>query len=266
VAPEGRRLLYQRTASVAGTGEIYVYDLERHTDTRLSFTNESARDAQWSPDGRRFAFQQRMAPGKWTLRIGSADGLGVQDSIPYPVGSTLHLWQWPQADSSLILFTEQGAITTVPLLGAARQPRAMVDSTLRVYQGRVSPDGRWLAFASGSAPAVNVYVLSLKGAPGRWQISTTSGFHPRWTKGGRELVYETFESQLMAVDIETDTAFRAGIPHLLFRLPMGSPSVGATSWSVSADGERFYLLTPPRSTTVAKLEVLTAFQALVNRK
>ena len=63
----------------------------------------------------------------------------------------------------------------------------------------------------------------------------------------------------MAVDIETDAGFRAGIPHPLFRLPMGSPAVGAASWSASADGERFYLLAPPRSTTVAKLEVVTDF-------
>ncbi len=70
----------------------------------------------------------------------------------------------------------------------------------------------------------------------------------------------------MAVDIETDAAFRAGIPHPLFRLPMGSPAVGQSIVVGSADGERFYLLAPPRSTTVAKLEVLTDFNALVTRK
>jgi len=266
LSPEGRRLLYQRSAGITGVGEIYVYDLDRHTDTRLTFSGETARDAQWSPDGHRFAFQQRMSPGTWTLRIGSADGLGVQDSIPYPVGNTLHLWQWPQDDSTLIVFTEQGRIAAVPLTGAARQPHALIDSTLRAYQGRISPDGRWLTFASGTPPNVHVYVHSLKGAPGRWQISTTSGFHPEWTRNGRELVYETVDGMLMGVDVEGDAGFRAGIPHPLFRLPMGSPSVGAKSWTASADGERFFLLAPPRNTTVAKLEVVTDFNSLVSRK
>jgi hypothetical protein len=113
---------------------------------------------------------------------------------------------------------------------------------------------------------VQVYVHSLKGAPGRWQISTTSGIHPQWIRGGRELLYESLEGSLMAVDIEATAGFRAGIPHPLFRLPMGSPAVGATSWTAAADGERFYLLAPPRSLTVAKLEVVTDFNALVSRK
>jgi hypothetical protein len=89
---------------------------------------------------------------------------------------------------------------------------------------------------------------------------------PEWTRGGRELLFETLDGRLMAVGIETTSGFRAGIPAELFHLPMGSPGVGATSWAVSADGERLYVLVPPRNTAVAKLEVLTDFARLVGHK
>jgi Tol biopolymer transport system component len=265
VSPDGRRLLYQRTGP-SGLGEAHVFDLDRRTDTRLTFTGETARNAQWSPDGRRFAYQVRLAPGQWTLRIGSADGLGVQDSVPYPSGNPLHLWQWSGSDSSLIVFTDTGRMTRVPLAGSARLPQALLDTTQFAAQGRVSPDGRWLAYVTGRAPNVQMYVNSLRGEPGRWQISTTTGIMPEWTRGGRELVFETMDGRLMAVDIETESGFRAGIPVELFRVPMNSPALGITSWAVSADGNRFFLLVPPRNTAVAKLEVLTDFARLVGRR
>jgi hypothetical protein len=264
VAPEGRRLLYQRSGP-AGLGESYVFDLDRRTDTRLTFTGDAVRNAQWSPDGRRFAFQGRIAPGLWTMRFGSADGLGVQDSIPYPRGNPIHLWQWSGADSTLITFTDGGRMTALPLAGSSRVPRVIGDSTLVSVHGRVSPDGRWLAYAGGTLPNVNVYVQSLRGEPGRWQISTRSGIHPEWTRGGRELLFETLDGKLMAVDIDATTGFQPGIPVELFNLPMRS-AFAQCSWAVTADGNRFYLLVPPRNAAVAKLEVITDFARLVGGK
>ena len=265
LSPDGRRLLYQRTLT-GGFGESYVFDLERRTDTRLTFTGDAVRHAEWSPDGRRFAFLVRLGAGAWTVRVGSADGLGVQDSIPYPGGNALHLWQWSGVDSSLTLFTDLGRVTKVPLTGSLRLPRVLIDSTLFAVQARISPDGRWLAYVTGAAPNVHVYVNSLTGEPGRWQISTTSGVMPRWTRGGRELVFETLDGRLMAVDIETTRGFQAGVPAELFRLPMGSPSRDVASWEASADGERFFVLVPPGNTAVARLEVLTDFARLVGHK
>jgi Tol biopolymer transport system component len=264
VSPEGRRLLYQRTA-IQGLGETFVYDLDRRTDTRLTFTGDRVRIAQWSPDGRRFVYQDRMAAGQWTMRIASADGLGVQDSIPYPVRAPLHLWQWSGADSTLVFFIEGGRILGMPLAGPTRVPRALADTTLFAAHGRISPDGRWLAYAAGTPPLVHVYVQSLRGAPGRWQVSTESGFGPEWTRGGRELLFETLDGRLMAVDIDASQGFRAGMPVQLFALPVQSTFTGP-SWAVAPDGNRFYLLVPPRNTAVSRLEILTDFAQLVGRK
>ena len=41
----------------------------------------------------------------------------------------------------------------------------------------------------GTAQA-QVYVQSMTGIPGRWQISTRSGIFPVWTKGGREILLD----------------------------------------------------------------------------
>jgi hypothetical protein len=128
----------------------------------------------------------------------------------------------------------------------------------------VSPDGRWAAYASnegGGNP--QIYVQSLTGVPGRWQISTQIGIWPRWTQGGRELVYET-GTELVAVEIDTRDGFHPGTPRALFALPV--PGDAYTRYWATEDGRRFFLLTAPRVQQTSVIEVVTDFASLVNRR
>ncbi len=45
---------------------------------------------------------------------------------------------------------------------------------------------------------------------------------PRWSQSGRELFYQNGD-KMMAVDVETKPAFRAGRPRLLFDAPFLRP-------------------------------------------
>jgi hypothetical protein len=49
------------------------------------------------------------------------------------------------------------------------------------------------------------------GTGGRWQVSTTGGEEPHWSKDGRELYYRS-GNRMMAASIEGDDAFRSGTP------------------------------------------------------
>jgi len=48
-----------------------------------------------------------------------------------------------------------------------------------------------------------------------WQISTEGGGSPLWSRGGHELFYVS-GTKMMTVPVETEPAFRAGTPALLF--------------------------------------------------
>jgi hypothetical protein len=129
----------------------------------------------------------------------------------------------------------------------------------------ISPDGRWLAYATNEGTAQpQVYVQSLTGVPGRWQVSTKSGLFQRWTKGGKELVFEA-NGAIVAVDVDTQGAFRAGEPKPLFPLPQPVLGAFASTWTCSEDGEHFYVLVPPRTSNRGGIEVVTDFSRLVNR-
>ena len=268
-SPDGSKLLYLLLGRSGLTGEVHVLDLARSTDTKLTFTGDRALTPVWSPDGRRFAYVLRAAGGD-VIHIASADGLGLQDSILVPPNLGATLYQWASAGSRLLFASPQFKGFVVASDGAARHPIPLPDSTLFLAQQQISPDGRWLLYATGTNNDVNVYVQSLEGPPGRWQISNQFAVWPRWTKDGREIVYEgNYEGSsgvLMAVDIDTRNGFHAGTPHKLFGLPAASSRPDQAAWSCDAAGETFYVVVPPRAQRSGNIEVMTAFNELVSRK
>jgi len=267
LSPDGKRLLYARVPnSGSDGGEIYVFDLERRTDTRLTFTGDSAVSPVWSPDGRRFACVVYGAGGQ-TIHIASADGLGGQDSISMVTRGNAYLVQWLSEGSRLVLFNLTGQVFTVNTEPGSRAQRAIGDTTRPMYLPQVSPDGRWLAGALGTAQTVQVYVQSLEGPRGQWQISTSIAFLSRWARGGRELLFESGDDHVMAADIDTHSGFRPGTPRELFRLPMSTFGPGSWSWTCDDSGERFFVVTrPPTEPDAGSVEVVTGFENLVSRK
>ena len=269
-SPDGRKVLFLRSPiGVRNGGDVYMRDLDRGTETRLTFSERLAVTPVWSPDGLRFAYVQRSADGRSVVRTQAADGLGTADSLSFPAGMSVSLTGWSADGSRLFGYDINAARSfALPLGGPARNPQFLIDSTLRVVQSVVSPDGLWIAAATGSQPNFMIVVFSLSGVSGRWQVSSVPGINPRWTKNGRELIYEGWTVQkLMAVDIDTRSGFHAGTPHELFALPGRSFSHEVGSWNVDASGERFLIVGRPQTPTNAGIvELVTRFQDLVSRR
>ena len=53
----------------------------------------------------------------------------------------------------------------------------------------LSPDGRWLAYASDESGQAEVYVQPFPSMQGRTQVSAGGGSEPVWSRNGRELYY-----------------------------------------------------------------------------
>jgi Tol biopolymer transport system component len=266
-SPDGRKILYERKNS-PGTpwGDVSVYDLDRGTDTPLTFTGGLVVGSDWSPDGRRFVCT--LVNGlESRIMIGSSDGLGAADSIPGPAEGAF-VTQWAAHDSRIIGFNNDFAAIAIPSEGGTRVFSPLLDKTQIFALPQISPDGRWVSGTSGTASSHDVFVQSLAGPPGRWQISSGGkAARARWTKGGRELVYEGDDRRLMAVDIDTKSGFHAGVPHELFTLPLSSFSPYVGSWTCDANGQRFgVVFAATRVHEERTIEVWTDFHSLVTRK
>jgi dipeptidyl aminopeptidase/acylaminoacyl peptidase len=108
-------------------------------------------------------------------------------------------------------------------------------------QGRISPDGRWLAYASDESGRFEVYVQPLPITGVKWQLSTDGGTQPVWKNDGRELYFAGADSRLMAVTVSTSAGFVADTPRALFQTRM-RPSFEPFSYQYATnDGTRFLI-------------------------
>lgn len=77
-----------------------------------------------------------------------------------------------------------------------------------VWGGRLSPDGRWLAYYVLEAGRFEVYVTRFPEGRLRWQISDEGGRDPTW--GSDAEVYYRSGDRLMAARIDTTTGVTIG--------------------------------------------------------
>jgi serine/threonine-protein kinase len=112
---------------------------------------------------------------------------------------------------------------------------------------RISPDGRWMAYASNESGRYEVYVRPFPDVnKGKWQVSTSGGNTPLWSPDGHELYYHIGDAA-MAVPVKTEPAFEAWKPTVLFRTTNiirvpGMNLADYTSWDIHPDGKRFLML------------------------
>ncbi len=269
LSPDGKRVLYERREGNANQwGDVSVFDLERGTDMRLTYTGGLAVRSVWSPDGRRFVYTRVAGFGRQAvLMFGSTDGVGFADSIPL-TKQAMFVSQWPPPGSRLVGYTDEPVPVYWNLQGPDRSPQPLITHSEPMANPQVSPDGHYVAGSMGNGNQIHVFVQTLEGPPGRWQVSSgLGGFKPVWVKGGRELLYESRDNKVMAVDIDLAQGFHAGRPSELFTLALPVIDREMSTWGCDATGERFVITTPQRSSArVRSIEVVTDFRSLVTRK
>ncbi len=269
LSPSGNQLLVEVDEASAGKGAVWLYDLIAATHTRLTF-NDISSDPSWSHDGRRIAFDvgqtaelhvRDLANGVETTLIsmpGESAVTGWSPDDRYVVfdshGSEINSkWETWVADTT-------GQHNRYPLLQPATDARYT----------RISPDGKWLAYAGYETGRPEIYVVPVdfsgtqpKTGGNKWQISTEGGAVPVWARDGRELFFTNAPmTTLYAASFTvTDGMVHAGTVRKLFDL---SPHSNSSFYDVSPDGQKFYVAEAPQGSS-SPLTVITNWLARIKR-
>jgi hypothetical protein len=103
--------------------------------------------------------------------------------------------------------------------------------------------------------------VSFPEGKGKVQVSTNGGIGPKWTRGGREIVYQDFEERILAVEIDASHGVRAGVPRPLLQVPQGTNF----AWDVTADGERFLFSVPVVKSSSRLLDLVVNWPAALKK-
>jgi Tol biopolymer transport system component len=227
VSPDGGRVAFRLTDD-QGNQDIWVRDLARGNNTRLTFDPRPDSDPVWSPDGKKISFAANRG-GRMDLYEKSADG-GGEERLLFKSDQDKTPTSWSR-DGRFLLFHSLDPKTNLDLwilpLNTLK-PFVFLKTGSIEGNAQFSPDGRWIAYRGVSsniisqiyvrpfAPDLGAGAASDASGP-QWMVSTTSGgVSPRWSGDGKRLFYSGFTGAFMAVDVQPGATFQYGTPRSLF--------------------------------------------------
>ena len=235
LSPDGRRLAVR--INEGGNEDIWVLDISRGTPIRLTLSPGNEISPLWTADSERVVFGSRDTGGlHWRVADGTEQAqrllTGDTDLWPMfvsPESDQLFYLQFGELDWDIHVLSLQGEASSHPFL---ELEGAQIFASL-------SPDGRWLAYASDETGRLEIHVQSFPDLQDKWTVSRNGGVDPVWGPDGSELFFRTADA-LMAVNIETDPTFSFDSPRVLFR--QNEYLWGNfRSYAASLDGQRFLM-------------------------
>jgi predicted Ser/Thr protein kinase len=261
LSPDGLRLAFTRVeidrADRSATADIWIRDLERGgapVPLQPRAAGSLIYSPLWMPDGESILYVTQE--GVMRRRAdGTGDATTIWAAPAGQVSAGVLLGITPDASEVLLQLRMQDSqivgLFRLPLTEGS-EPELLLDGSFNRRDAALSPDGRWLAYASDESGVDQVFVVPYPDVDTyRVPVSTDGGTEPLWDPT-RNSLYFRDGNDLLGADYETEPRFSVDVPIPVIAgtfVPFGEVP-GLTmrnlgpSYSVTPDGSRFVLNRP----------------------
>jgi Tol biopolymer transport system component len=257
-SPDGTRLAIG--VGVPPTRQIWIYEMAEGTMVPLTFEGHNYYPV-WTPDGERVTFASET-PNSVDLAWIRSDGSGASERL-----LANGRWNYPESwspDGRHLLYREQDPNVQrdiwVLTLDGTSNPRPFFVLPSQEESPELSPDGRWLAYASDMSGRYEVYVSGFPEPGRRRQVSLDGGTEPVWSRDGSELFYRS-GAALVAAAVETTPDFRVQRREVLFEGPYSAWRYHS-HYDVLPDGQQFVMIKRVEDEAARLVVVLNWFEEL----
>jgi len=236
LSPNGKQL----AVSIVATGEqqVWIKQLPDGPLSKLTFDGQSNIRPTWHPDGQTVGFTSSALAFAAVRADGSAQPTvlvtdtarsGVQEAI------------WSRDGTWIVYRTTTRDILARRTAGDTTAMSLLQTPSFQEIEPTLSPDGKWLAYASNESGRFEIYVRPFPDTDrAKWQVSTDGGTEPLWSHSGRELFFYANTGMVTSVEILPGAAFTMGRRTPLFG---GTQTAGGPhSWDITPDDQRFVVI------------------------
>jgi len=245
LSPDGTRVAFELTEPPAAgqpqTRRLYVAELDQLDKRRalqLTITTTLNTAPVWSPDGDWIMF---LASGN------GSDALYKQHSDGYiqplyvidgraPEGwykggllAFITLKDAHDYGISLLDLDTKKATVLVDVPGSAQ------------HSSRISPDGKWLAYASDETGRFEVWLEPLPQTGKRFQLTRQGGRHPLWSPDGRTLYFDQ-DGRMFRMDVTLDAANTSASEPAALPISGFQQGEARRQFDLTPDGKAFLML------------------------
>jgi len=250
VSPDARYIAV--TAEGNESRDVWIVDLERGSDLRLTFDDVDATTPAWFPSSREIMYSEIKGMSS-DIVSRSIDGSGRRtELVP---GTGYGLWSGlaqMSPDGRLLVYAidvDGPTYLHVSDIGddgslSDARPLFSLEENPSVLDARVSPSGELLAYMTTDSGQPEVFLTRFPSGEGRWQVSKDGGRMPRWSSESGELFFVSGsgpgQRMLTRVEIGSGPEVVLGEPIALFEIDesAGVASIGA-GFDVLPDGVEF---------------------------
>jgi len=239
LSPDGSRLAVSNL--VGGRREVWVKALDTGPFFRVAAAGSQNYRPFWSRDGRSVGFVSDLG-GLSGLYQTAADGTGGVEPIA-PSSRSIDEGTWSGDGRWLIFRAGSGNARDILGLrpGVDSTPIPLVATDAEEFSPSVSPDGRWLAYASDVSGQDEIFVRPFPDvSTGRLQVSVAGGTEPVWSSTGRELFYRSLDYGLVAATLEPGPPLRVQSRRVLFSTRGYHSDTRHVAYAVSLEGAFYF--------------------------
>jgi Tol biopolymer transport system component len=266
LSPDERTVALDVTDPERFSSDIWLFPVSPGAPSRLTFNGSSR--AVWSPMGERVVFGSSAAALYAKLPAGGEteslllSAMGGSDDLRIPC-------EWSR-DARFLIFSERNSKTgydlwRLPLFGSVK-PIRLLGGEYNEWCGTLSPDSKWIAYASDESGRSEIYVQAFSDeephSQRKWQLSDNGGYWPKWRRDGKEVLYLDPDRQVVAVAVKTGYGFEHGAAQRLFA--SGIRTVDAR-FDVTKNGQRFLIPTMATATHLQPARVVINWTAEIPR-
>ncbi len=235
LSPDGNKIAV--TVFDATSWDVWIHNTI--TKTLASLETQAGERPEWTPDGKRVIYMlPEIAGTRSGLWSQPAVGSGPPERVNAMVPGSFAAEGVISPDGRTILFRSSGGggrDIYYSTIGPSTVAKEWLATKADEFAPRFSPDGHWVAYASGESGRHDVYVRKFLGHDGAYKISDAGGVEPVWSRNGRRIYYRS-GARMMVADVTSSPTFAVLSRKSLFTW-RGRPDLGHANYDVAADGK-----------------------------